>query len=476
MLPADPALLSAGAWFLTLAHIALAMVATVHVLRHKREVGAAIAWIGVSWLSPFFGSGLYFAFGINRVKRRARRLRGKRPVAPPRRTRRVKPIPDHLLALERAGARLTDRPMAAGNRVELLRNGDETYPPMIAAIDGAKHSVALASYIFRDDPVGRMFVDALVRAHKRGVAVRVLIDGIGGGYLFSPSWRRLVRAGVPAARFMHTLLPWRMPFLNLRNHKKILCVDGRIGFTGGINIGQENMRDFEPTHAVRDTHFRFDGPIVAQFVETFAEDWLFETDEELDGEAWFPEALPAAGEVAARAIISGPDDDYEKIEFVVLHAIACAQKSIQILTPYFLPHDGLITALELAGMRGVQVDIVLPSNTDLAVVDWARRSQIKPLVAADNCQVFLTPPPFEHSKLMVVDGQWALVGSANWDARSFRLNFELNVEVRDVELTRTIADLISRKRGPELTGDQFDHYPFLKELRDNAARLLLPYL
>lgn len=476
MAPTDPTLLNAGATLLTIAYVIAAAVTTVHVLRHKREVGAAMAWIGVSWLSPFFGAALYFLFGINRVKRRARRLRGKRPIAPQRAARRTKPIPDHLQALERAGGRLTDRPMLAGNRVDFLRNGDEAYPPMIAAIDAAKHSVALASYIFRDDPVGRKFIDALVRAHRRGVAVRVLIDGVGSGYLFGRAWRRLAEAGVPAARFMHTRLPWRMSFLNLRNHKKILCVDGRIGFTGGLNIGQENMRDFDPRRAVRDTHFRFEGPVVAQFVETFAEDWQFTTDEELDGEAWFPEALPAVGDVAARAVISGPDDDYEKIEFVVLHAIACAQQSILILTPYFLPHDGLITALELAGMRGVQVDIVLPSNTDLPLVDWARRAQIKPLVDAQNCQVFLTPPPFEHSKLMVVDEAWALVGSANWDARSFRLNFELNVEVRDVELTRTIADLIKRKRGPELTGDQFEKYPFLKELRDNAARLLLPYL
>jgi cardiolipin synthase len=476
MLPTDPFLLAVGAWLVTGGYIALAAMSTVHVLRHKREVGAAAAWIGVSWLSPFFGAALYFVFGINRVKRRARKLRGRRPVAPPRATRRTKPIPDHLQALERAAGRLTDRPMLAGNRVELLRNGDEAYPPMIAAIDAARASVALASYIFRDDPVGRQFIDALARAHRRGVAVRVLIDGVGSGYLFGRAWQRLIAAGVPAARFMHTRVPWRMPFLNLRNHKKILCVDGRVGFTGGINIGQENMRDFDPRHAVRDTHFRFDGPVVAQFVETFAEDWWFTTEEELEGEAWFPENLPAVGEVAARAVISGPDDDYEKIEFVVLHAIACAQKSILILTPYFLPHDGLITALELAGMRGVQVDIVLPSNTDLPLVDWARRAQIKPLVAAQNCQVFLTPPPFEHSKLMVVDEAWALVGSANWDARSFRLNFELNVEVRDVELIRTIADLIKRKRGPELTGDQFDHYPFIKELRDNAVRLLLPYL
>jgi cardiolipin synthase len=281
---------------------------------------------------------------------------------------------------------------------------------------------------------------------------------------------------VPARRFLHSFVPWQMPFLNLRNHRKILCVDGGVAFTGGINIGDENLRAADPRHAVRDTHFRFEGPIVGQFVEAFAEDWFFATGEEMDGEAWFPPDQPSIGTVAARVITSGPDQDYEKIEFVALHAISCARKSISILTPYFLPNDGLITALELAAMRGVQVDIVVPANTDQRVVDWARRSQIRPLLDSDGCQVFLSPPPFEHSKLMVIDDAWAMVGSANWDARSFRLNFELNVEVRNAELTTSISELIRRRRGPELTGDQFANYPFLLELRDNAARLLLPYL
>ncbi|HYC66392.1 MAG TPA: phospholipase D-like domain-containing protein [Reyranellaceae bacterium] len=468
--------LGIGAGFATLLHVLFAGTATLHVLRHKREVGAAMAWIGVAWLSPFFGAALYFGFGINRVKRRARRLRSSRPIAGERGgARRVAPIPDHLEALDRAAGCVTDRPMLGGNRVEMLRSGDETYPPMIAAIDGAKRSIALASYIFRADAVGDRFIDALLRAHQRGVAVRVLIDGVGGGYFFTPTWRKLKRAGVPAALFLHTFVPWRMPFLNLRNHRKILCVDGQLAFTGGINIGKENMRDSDPRHAVRDTHFRLEGPVVAQLAEAFAEDWFFAAGEELDGDAWFP-ALAPAGNVSARAVTSGPDEDYEKIELVVLHAISCARRSIRILTPYFLPHDGLITALELAAMRGVQVDIILPSQTDLPVVDWARRAQIRPLIDASGCQVFLTPPPFEHSKLLVIDEAWALVGSANWDARSFRLNFELNVEVRDVDLVRQITELIDRKRGPQLTGDQFARYPFLLELRDSAARLLLPYL
>ena len=470
-------LLGIGAGILTLAHVVLSAGVSIHILRRKRDVGAAMAWMGLVWLSPFLGSLLYLGFGINRVKRRARRLRKRRPrIVGPKRHRAAKPQPDHFAPLELAASLLTQRPMQPGNDVRMLRNGDEAYPLMIAAIEGAKHSIGLSSYIFRVDVAGNQFIDALARACRRGVAVRVLIDGFGGNYIRSPAWHRLRQEGVPAARFLHTHVPWRMPFLNLRNHKKILCVDGHVGFTGGLNISADNLLKTKPPNAVRDTHFRFEGPVVDQLVEAFTEDWQFTTGEDLDSNAWFPREVPTRGSAVARAIKSGPDEDFEKIEFVTLHAISCARQSIRILTPYFLPHDGLITALELAAMRGVEVEIVVPQHTDQRLADWARRAQIQPLVESEGCHVYLSPPPFEHSKLMVVDDAWAMIGSANWDTRSFRLNFELNVEIHDARLTRQISEAITRRRGPELTPDQVADYPFLVEMRDRAARLLLPYL
>ena len=204
------------------------------------------------------------------------RLRDRRPVY-----RAVEPAAsaaergDHLAPLERAGFRITQRPAQSGNAIALLRNGDEAYPRMVAAIEAARASVALSSYIFRADAAGEGFIDALIRARERGVEVRVLIDGIGGGYFFSPTYRRLRRGGILVARFLHSLLPWRMSVLNLRTHKKIFVVDGRIAFTGGLNIGGENLLRDQPRHPVRDTHFVFEGPVVAQLIEAFAEDWLF---------------------------------------------------------------------------------------------------------------------------------------------------------------------------------------------------------
>jgi cardiolipin synthase len=370
--------------------------------------------------------------------------------------------------------RITGRRADEGNNVIPLHNGDEAYPRMIAAIEAAQTSIALSTYIFRIDRVGTAFAEALTRAHRRGVEVRVIVDGVGGGYIVSPAYRLLRRNGVPVARFLHTQLPWRMPFLNLRTHKKLLSVDGRMAFTGGLNIGDENRVLENPPYPVRDTHFLFEGPVVAQLNDVFAQDWLFASGEQLTGEAWFP-AIGDAGTAIARAIASGPDQDIEKIESVILQAIACARQSIKVVTPYFLSDDRLVTSLALASMRGVEVDIIVPEKNNHLLVGWAMRAQIGPLVEA-GCRVWHNPPPFDHSKIMTVDGSWGLIGSANWDTRSFRLNFELDVEIYHSDIVRQIEESLAAKQGRRLTPSELRSRPLPARLRDSAARLLLPYL
>jgi cardiolipin synthase len=377
-----------------------------------------------------------------------------------------------LTPLEYAIGRLTGLSAESGNKVGLMRNGDQAYPAMLTAIDAAEKSVGLASYIFRDDAAGLPFIAALTRAHRRGVAVRVLIDGIGGGYFRSGTYERLLEAGVPVDRFLHSYVPWKTPFLNLRNHRKLLVIDGRIAFTGGINIGAENLLAASPPHPVRDTHFRLEGPVVEQLVEVFADDWVYETGEKLLDEAWFPKLAPC-GDAVARAITSGPDEDLEQIEFAMLHAISCARRSIRVVTPYFLPPDVLTTALGLAAMRGTAVDILVPEHSNHRVLDWARRVPLRNLLEA-GCRVWLMPQPFDHSKLMMIDDTWSLIGSANWDTRSFRLNFELNVEIQDEAFTRMLMEAVPKGRALTLGEIEGDSLPL--KLRNNAARLLQPYL
>lgn len=456
-------------------HLLIAGAVSVHVLLTKRDIGASVGWIGLAWLSPFFGGGLYYLLGINRVHRRGRRLRDRVPPsqAPAQdvgASRRDSP----LAALERAAHQISRRPATTGNQFELLHNGDEAYPCMLAAIDAARTSVALSSYILRDDAAGGPFLDALIRAAVRGVTTRVLVDGIGSGYFVSPAFRRLRRHGVPVARFMHSPKPWKMPFLNLRTHKKLLVVDGRLGFAGGLNISAENLLARHPRTPVRDLHFSVAGPVVAQLMDAFARDWAFATDETLDGDTWFPE-LAEAGPCIARVVTSGPDREVERIEYLALMAVTCAQRTVQVMTPYFLPEERILTALALAAMRGVEVDIVIPARSNQVLVDLATPANIVPLLHA-GCRIWRNPPPFEHSKLMVVDGAWLLVGSANWDMRSFRLNFELDLEITHAGLAATLADYIRTRYRDRITAAELAGRSLPIRLRDAAMRLLLPYL
>ncbi|HEY0911843.1 MAG TPA: phospholipase D-like domain-containing protein [Bradyrhizobium sp.] len=456
--------------------LVIAVIVTVHVLLTKREVAAAAGWIGLAWLAPFFGGFIYFMLGINRVQRRARQARGSGG-RQPRRRRDLPPRPGddgHLRPLGRGISFITDRLSEPGNSVRVLHNGDEAYPAMLAAIGAARASIGLTSYIMRHDAIGDRFISALQAAKDRGVEVRVIVDGVGSGWILSPAYRRLRRAGVPAKRFMHSPLPWRMPFLNLRTHKKILVVDGKLGFTGGINIADQNVLATKPRNPVQDTHFQIEGPVVAQLAEAFGRDWSFLTDEELDGPAWFP-ALTQAGDAVARAVTAGPDQDLEKVEFAVLQAIACARSNIRVMTPYFLPDQQLIMALALAAMRGVAVDVVLPERSDHRLVDWAMRANIGPMLE-DGAHVWKGPSPFRHSKVMVVDSQWCLIGSSNWDMRSFRLNFELCVEVYDERLAAELEALMVNNRGRRLELTELNARGLPVRLRDAGVRLLLPYL
>ncbi|MBV8439085.1 MAG: cardiolipin synthase [Hyphomicrobiales bacterium] len=454
-------------------HVVIAGAVTVHALLTKREAPAAIGWIGLAWLAPVLGALLYVGFGINRVKRRARRL--KRPI------RSADPIvtgdtssEDPLERLKAAIGKITGQDMAAGEVVAILDGGDQAYPQMLAAIESAKSHIRLCTYIFRTDEIGLKFIDALARAHGRGVRIRVLIDGFGGGFLRSLAYHGLRRQGVAVARFLHSTLPWKMPFLDLRLHKKSLVVDGRSAFVGGLNIGAENLMAKRPKTPVRDTHFRLEGTIVRQIEQAFDDDWSFATGEEPIRTGPASEG-PACGGSAARVIASGPDQEVDQLVLVLLSATNLARRTIRIATPYFLPDEQLITALQLAALRGVDVHLVLPAQNNHRLVAWAAQTHVRPLLEA-GCRLWRSPPPFDHSKLMTIDGEWSLIGSANWDMRSLRLNFELTVEIYDKDLAARLGAIIDSRCVQPITLEEVDNRPFPVKLRDAAARLSMPYI
>jgi cardiolipin synthase len=340
----------------------------------------------------------------------------------------------HLNMLARLVTSVVERPLVPGNHVETLVNGDAAYPAMLDAIRQAKKTISLETYIFDRDEVGLEFAKALGDAVRRGVEVRVLIDAAGTRYSWPSILHTLHREKVKCALFHPSFGLLRLMSVNLRTHRKIMVVDGTLGFTGGLNIRSGHWLSRHPRNPVQDLHFRVRGPVVTQLQEAFAEDWLFATKEALRGEDWFPK-VESAGPMLARGVSDGP------------------------------------------AMRGVHVDVVLPEWTNLPFVQWASRAMWWQILT-HNCRIWLTPPPFDHSKLMIVDGCWVLLGSANWDARSLRLNFEYNVECYDEKLAKTLEELITTKKrnAHEVTLEEMDARSLILRLRDGATRLLTPYL
>jgi cardiolipin synthase A/B len=459
--------------------IAVALLASSHVVLHKRDVRAALGWIAFIWLAPVVGALGYLVFGVNRIRRRAAALRppevyARLPAEPRSPPPDLPPEAAHLRSVVALADGVVRRTLVAGNAVTLLPSGELAYRVMREAIDAAERSVTLCTYIFDPGEAGNAIADALARAHARRVQVRVLIDAVGVRYGWPPMHRRLRREGVPTQLFLPRFSPGWLPFVNLRNHRKILVVDGKLGFTGGMNIRDDFLPP--PGGGYKDLQARIEGPVVEHLQRAFAEDWLFTTGESLDGGAFFP-PLQAAGTVLARGIPDGPDEDFETVRWILFGALAAARERVRIVTPYFLPDAALVTAIDVAVMRGIQVDVVLPERGNLPMIRWAQDAQLWQVLTR-GCRVWFSPRPFDHSKLMVVDGVWTLLGSANWDPRSLRLNFELDVECWDTDLGRRAEALVLERMGAarRITVRDMDARSLPVKLRDGVARLFSPYL
>lgn len=459
-------------------NVALSILASVHVVLHKRHSRAVAGWLGLIWLAPLVGLVVYLVLGMNRIRRTAAELR--RDAQARGVPERVAPdtvppgaVEPELQTLERFIAPIAMRPMTFGNRVEVLDDGDAAYPAMLEAIGAAQRSITMLTYIFDAGSVSNRFVAALSEARQRGVQVRVLVDAIGNLYSFPAPFYRLQRLGVRVARFLPT---YKLQWFNLRNHRKLLIVDGALAFTGGLNIRDAHLIAQTGPGATRDTHFCVRGPVVPTLQEIFAEDWAFSTGEILEGAPWFV-PVPEAGQVALRAISDGPDADFETLLWSLLGALACARRSVRVLTPYFLPDSELATALGVAAMRGVQVDVVVPRRSNQRLVDWACRAVVQPLLER-GVRVWWQSEPFDHGKLMVVDDAWSLFGSANWDARSLRLNFELVLEAYDRDLARVLAERIDARldTAQPASLEALQAASTLVRVRDGMARVLMPYL
>lgn len=471
-------------WVLGALTVGGEVVALVHVLLYKRDPRSAAYWVALVLLVPILGALLYLVLGINVTRRRGRRYRDvcekhSTPIAGIKVTALLGPnesgeTRDEGLAL--TFDRISRLAFTQGNEIGIYRNGDEAVEPMLDAIRSAKFSVSLATYVFEAGGVGAEFVRALGDAVQRGVDVRVIVDDAGTRYSWPPVTRILRQRGVNVHRFMPIWRILRLATMNLRNHRKILIADGNLGFTGGLNIREGNMLARNPANPIRDLHFRVEGPVVGQMQRIFVEDWSFCAGETLEGEKWFPELTPC-GSVSAIGIPDGPDEDLEVMPVAFFAALSAAKKDVKILNPYFLPLPSLMWALKLCVMRGVRVTIVTPARSNIPPVAWAARTLFPELLLA-GCRIFESPPPFDHSKIFIIDDVWSFVGSTNWDPRSLRLNFEFNLACFGSDLAarldREFQDKLAESREVTLVDIEADSTGV--RLRNGIARLFIPLL
>lgn len=471
-----------------LSHVLLATIASGHALLYKRDQRAALGWIATCLLFPVMGSLMYYMFGINRVRARAHSLTDRSfwKVSVPHERGEVRPATLTPRSSERLGlepdlARFADisdtvipERLHAGNAVTVLQNGESAFPAMLRAIDEAETTVLLMSYIMYTDDVGQSFIDALTRAQKRGVNVQIILDGIGDYYSWPRASSVMSRAGLNVVRFLPPRLLPPSFLVNLRNHGKLLLLDDRMAFTGGMNISDKHRVEITPVHkAVQDMHFLLEGPIVADLARHFHDTWSFATGAKIEA----PSAGSPSGDAICRMLLDGPDENMDRLELILIGTISSAKHSIDIMTPYFLPTRDIMAALKAAALRGVHVRVILPRKSNLPYVDWATRNLLWELLQW-QVQIYYQPLPFAHTKLFIVDRRYCIVGSANLDPRSLRLNFELCIEVFDRALA---AELLAHcettiQRSTLVCLEDVDQRGIPTRLRDAFCWLFAPYL
>ncbi len=476
-------------WFaIAAANYLLVAFTVVLILRRRKDPPATLAWIFAVVTLPVVGILLFVLFGDYRIRRKASRRR--RRVAhllnifnrqAEHRSQigdaqlRLR-LPEDLAAVEEIGRRLAHIPAIAGNQVRIFREANETYQALEADILAARQHIHLLYYIWQNDATGQHFRELVCRRAREGVECRVLLDAVGCWSLRKSFLAPFHQAGVRVAFFL-PLYPLRRRWsLHLRNHRKIAVMDGQISFLGSQNIGDEYRGRLKKLSPWYDSHLRIDGPATLFLQQVFAEDWSFATREGLDPERYFPEPK-RSGESAVQILPTGPEQDVSVLAQLIFAAVSAARVSIRIETPYFVPDPALVMALQYACVRGVRVQIVLPTRSDAPLVLWCGRSFYGQLLES-GVEIYEFDAGVLHSKTISVDERWCMLGSANMDVRSFRLNFEASALVYDAalaaELSRSIDRHIADSR--QITLRDVYNLGIRRELLEGAARLFAPLL
>lgn len=476
------------AGWLVLIEVVLAAATLLWVLHIKREPMSAIAWCLAVILIPFLGSALFALFGYQTIhkplaRRQERRSAYRKLAGEP--SDDVNPsdgtssaqVPQRWEVLARLAQHRDGFPVTAGNRLAFYHDGEPAYAAMLEAIREAKHHVHMEFFIFRPDESGKRFIAALCAAAKRGVEVRFLYDSVGSYSLSSKLLHDLMQAGGKVAAFLPLLNPLYRIRINLRNHRKILVVDGRTAFTGGLNIGDEYLGKNPHFGYWRDSQLRVEGPAVESLQRVFLEDWHFATNEPTHGPLYYPRFSEPPGSSLIQVVHSGPDTDYKVIRETYFAGILRGRKRVWIASPYYVPDPGLRDALILAGREGVDVRFLGLFRPDKWIPFLAARYYWADLLAA-GVKVYQFARGMMHSKYVLVDGEWASIGTANTDNRSLYLNYEVNCLIYDSAAVAELEEQFRRdlEWSIQLTPEAYRSRPLASRLAENAARLMSPVL
>lgn len=469
----------------------IALVVVVHVLGfvnslvallRTRTAQGTLAWLIALNALPWIALPAWWIFGRRRFEGYVSARRGE--------DRELTAVA--TIAAERARAfqgtmdvgrndldaleKLAKTPILGSNAVDILVDGEETYESMFQGMERARKTLLVLFYTVRDDEVGRRLQEILMRKASEGVMVRFLFDG-AGSYHLPESWMNtLEEAGVRTTGFRLGRGVRLRSQLNFRNHRKIVVVDGREGWVGGLNIGEEYLGRDPDIGAWRDTHLHLVGPAALGLQLVFVEDWHWATAEVL-ALAWTPEEAPDGSNVAAVMVASGPADPVETASLLIQHVIHAAERRLWMATPYLVPDEGVAAALVLARLRGVDVRLLVPERTDIFLIHLAAFSYFGPLLDAE-VRIFRYNEGFMHSKTFVMDDAVVGVGTLNLDNRSLRLNFEITAVLVDESVAARMEEIFEADfaRSTEFTTDDLKGLPLATQLGSRAARLLAPVL
>ncbi len=453
------------------------------ILMTKRSATAAVAWCLVVVLMPLLGALLFWVFGYSHVSRPLRRVQRQRSAFrarhPPLQQEAARGEDEDIPTwadLGEVACKVQAFPVSAGNAVRLYHDTTPAFDALLAAVAAATHHVHLEFYILRNDATAARLIDQLAQRARAGVQVRLLYDAMGSVNLKSRTLRPLLRAGGQATAFL-PLNPWRSRIqVNLRNHRKLAVIDGRTAFTGGMNIGDEYLGLCADVGYWRDSFLKLEGPAVAGLQRVFAEDWDFACQEALNGDAYFPD-LADAGDAVVQVVESGPDQEVKTIREIYFAAILNARERLWLATPYFVPDSGLLDALRHACYRGVDVRLLTVLQPDHAITWYAGRYYYPGLLDA-GAEIYQYKRGMMHAKLLMADGRWGIVGSANLDNRSMHLSFEAGCVLHTPSLVAELEEQFCRDLldAVRLDPDAFAARSSTARLTENACRLLSPLL